>query len=759
MSANTMQTFHRAQVTFHLTGARVDGALGSIEGLRPALFAPYADLTTLRYDYPLVLLDTPDEQPLASLSSLVDRAIAAPTGSTADVATLRRLLLRQEQAIRVLVAAGTAGTLSELWQQALAAHRDEDNAALLDRAWRMLGADGDVLDCDAALPANLFIHAWQFVQQRKTARMRTRLGRLVQQLGTILDADFAGSLAARSPHRLKAAMGTGFDDAFDFDRLSAILIGARPSAGLSPLRRRRIEGLLAVLEAQPFFVDAAPHGDACSFVFRNSASLLAAWRERMPKMIALSKAIAIAELEVDGAYVEAQHDALFDTYAAHGLGEDDLAAFPDYLLWLHEPAPAEQGQLAALLAGNLPVKVLVQFDDLLDEAALGHGERVLSGRAKQVTDGAIGLNNVFVLQAASSHLLRMQDPLLQALWYAGPTLVSVYSGAAASATVPPYLVAAAAMESRAFPAFVYDPAAGDDWASRFSLAGNAQPESDWPTQSFRYETREQQRVATELAFTLADFMALDARYASHFAQVPPAGCNGALRSVRDWLATGTPNASDTVPGLMMVDRDNVLQQVVVDAGAIEQARRCISHWHSLQELGGIHNSHAARLLAREREAWEAAKQREVDALRASVAASVASTGAVMVNGNGAAGTPIAASASNAPASAAAAAPAATSTATAAPAAAAEEPTAVASDDPWIETPRCTTCEECVQINNKLFVYDANKQAAIADLAAGTYRQLVEAAEACQVSIIHPGKPRNPNEPGLDDLLERAKAFA
>jgi hypothetical protein len=35
---------------------------------------------------------------------------------------------------------------------------------------------------------------------------------------------------------------------------------------------------------------------------------------------------------------------------------------------------------------------------------------------------------------------------------------------------------------------------------------------------------------------------------------------------------------------------------------------------------------------------------------------------------------------------------------------------------------------------------------------------VEAAEACQVAIIHPGKPRNPNEPGLEELMKRAAAF-
>ena len=58
----------------------------------------------------------------------------------------------------------------------------------------------------------------------------------------------------------------------------------------------------------------------------------------------------------------------------------------------------------------------------------------------------------------------------------------------------------------------------------------------------------------------------------------------------------------------------------------------------------------------------------------------------------------------------------------------------------------------------MFSYDGNKQAFIADVNAGTFAQLVEAAENCQVAIIHPGKPRNPNEAGLEDLIKRAEVF-
>ena len=80
------------------------------------------------------------------------------------------------------------------------------------------------------------------------------------------------------------------------------------------------------------------------------------------------------------------------------------------------------------------------------------------------------------------------------------------------------------------------------------------------------------------------------------------------------------------------------------------------------------------------------------------------------------------------------------------------------DEPYIETIRCSTCNECTQINPRMFAYNDNKQAYIADLKAGTYKQLVEAAESCQVSIIHPGKPWDPDEPGMAELLERAKPF-
>ena len=177
---------------------------------------------------------------------------------------------------------------------------------------------------------------------------------------------------------------------------------------------------------------------------------------------------------------------------------------------------------------------------------------------------------------------------------------------------------------------------------------------------------------------------------------------------------------DRVPSLMMLDRDDILHRVIVDEKLVREARRCLSMWHSLQELGGIHNSYAERALA-EAPAQVIVVTEPADAV-AEVAVEVVAVAEPAVE-------------------------------------IVDSEPERSPDEPYIETTRCSTCNECTLINNKMFAYNENQQAYIADLNAGTYAQLVEAAESCQVSVIHPGKPWNPKEPGLDDLLKRAEIFA
>ncbi len=743
-----MEADTQAHVAFFLTGRRPSEYLDAVEGLglRPALFAGYRELTQLRYDFPLLLVaNRSDAGFVQSLSGLIDTALGdCARGS--DGERIRKHALRMEQEIRVLVSGGATGPLSALWDKAagrLARGKDKSDAdkSLADSLRRTRAAikvDGELADCDAALPARLLGHAWSAVQKQKAEAFRKDLDRLVLKLSDILKADYERSEAGRSAKHLKASVGSGYGDAFDFDAMSRLLAKALPKDPFPESRRKRIRALLDVLNTQQFFpATAAPAKKTAAaqhycFLFDSCADALAAFRERMPKLIELARAIAIAELEIDGQYSEAKHDALFEQFGANGLDPQDLAPFPDYLVCVNAAKlqADEHAQLMEILSSGLPIKVLLQIDDILEESPNGEGNLTSGMRSRQIANMAIGLNEVYVLQSASSNLYRFRERMLRGLAYRGPALFSVFSGASGRASeLPPYLMSAAAMESRAFPAFTYDPSAGPNWASRFYLEANSQVDLDWPIQGFAYEDEQHQRVSEDLAFTLVDFVASDRRYARHLARVPREKWNGSMIPVDESLTRERKGLPDKVPSVLMVDADNVLQKVIVDERLIREARRCREMWHSLQELGGVHNSHAEKLLARERKAWEERMQQEAEA--------------------------------HAAAAPAVAAPAAAASATAAPAAASapvEEEPQRSPDEAYIETARCSTCNECTTINPKMFAYDGNKQAYIADVNAGTYAQLVEAAESCQVSIIHPGKPRNPKEPGLEELLKRAEPF-
>jgi hypothetical protein len=731
-----MDAVTQAHVTFFLTGRRT-GDLAPVEGLdlRPALAAGYRDLTDLRYDFPMVLVSGPGDEGWAqSLSGLFDTALDA-SAHDGDADRIRHHGLRMEREMRALVAGGATGPLSACWDVAvsrLEPHAESSFADSLRRIRSAMKVEGDVVDCDAELPARAIRHAWSAVQARKADALRATIDRLVLKLTDILKADVEHSSEGRAAPRLKASMGATFSESFDFDEMSRVLGTARTRSSLPDSRRRRIHELLAVLESQPFVprpsarTGAAGAAEPLTFVFNSCAETLEAFRGRMPRLAELARAVAIGELEVDGQYREARHDALFEQFGANGLDLQDLALYPDYLVIVNaaELQAVEQARLMEILSSGLPIKVLLQIDDILEESPHGHLTTGVLGR--QIASMAMGLNEVYVLQASASHLLRFREHILRGLRYRGPAFFSVFSGASGAASgLPPYLVAAAATESRAFPAFAYDPGAGPDWATRFSLGANPQVDLDWPIQPFPYEDDQHQRVSEDLAFTMIDFIASDRRYARHLARVPRAQWHAGLVPVDESLSRERRGLPDEVPSLLMVDREDRLHRVIVDERLIREARRCRETWHSLQELGGIHNSHAEALVARERRAWEARLQPDVGS-------------PAVVTGAGAVG----------------AAPPASVAAAALPEA---EPRR-SPDEAYIETERCSTCNECTTINNRMFAYNGNKQAYIVDVSAGTYAQLVEAAESCQVSVIHPGRPRNANEPGLEELLKRAAPF-
>src|SRR5665647_736503 len=257
---------------------------------------------------------------------------------------------------------------------------------------------------------------------------------------SIFSAEFVRSKDGLSAERLRASVGGAHQSAFDFDAMSRLLSESAPDVPMPESRRQRVRGLLSMLRAQRFFLPATEAdkwigiGEPYSFVFEKCSDAVAAYRERLPKMIELAKAIAIARLEIESEYSEARHDAFFEEFGDNGLDPEELALFPDYLICLRaaDLAASESDLILQAFVAGMPAKIVVQTDDLLEQSPIG-SEYMISGlRSRQLASTLIGCGAYYVLQSSSSSLLQLREQILRGLSYPGPALFSIFSGASLS---------------------------------------------------------------------------------------------------------------------------------------------------------------------------------------------------------------------------------------------------------------------------------------------------------------------------------------
>jgi hypothetical protein len=730
-------------IDFHLTGERPKAPEYDPTKLKllPALLSGYRELSEIRHAYPLVLVDGESAQPIESLSGLVNSILqsTAPRGIGGE--RMRKNVLSLEKEIRTLSFQKKSGLLSEVWSEAadrllsktgLSAEDKEELAKNLGKARSALGCDGQMVSCDAGTPIAVVTHAWRSTQHKRNQSVQKELREIVVGLRGILESDHMKSNEARTPEALQATVGTSFEDEFDFQAMSKALPKVKAVDLLPKNRRRRIESAISVLESQKFFGSGQDEGGH-SFEAASCTEALSAFRKRLPEMVDFAAAIRIAGLEIENAYREEKHDEFFKQFDADSLSAQDIALFPFYLVCMSDKGydDANKAAMIEILSSELPIKVLFQTSEVFEKPSVENGGGAFAGWNLGLANMAMSLGTAFVLQTTGSGLYQMRGSICEGLTWRGPSLFSVFAGADANhPDFPPYLVSASAMQSRAFPTLLYNPQNGNDWASRICVSSNPQPERIWPVEEFHCQDEEAQRVSEEITFTLVDHLSTDRRFADNFMPVPRGDWNEQMVPLRECLEGSGARDNGKVPFILMVDGDNFLHRVVVGKTVIKAAKRYASSWRNLQELGGIDNSHALRLLDAEKQIWEEEKQKEIDELKSRL------------------GEESAAEVVGAP-------PAAEAQAEAEVEAEVEE---ISPDVAYIETVRCSTCNECTDRNSKMFKYNENKQAYIADLEAGTFREMVEAAEACKLAIIHPGKPWNPDEANLEELMNRAAPF-
>jgi len=412
---------------------------------------------------------------------------------------------------------------------------------------------------------------------------------------------------------------------------------------------------------------------------------------------------------------------------------------------------------------------------------------------------AIAHRGVFVHQSSQASAAHLVGGVLRGLQQRRPAIFNLYTPCPVEhglADDVAQRAARLALESRAFPFLTFDPEAGPSLADSLSLEGNPSLDDKWPAYTLEYTDDAGTAQKMELPLTTADWAATEGRFKKHFTPLPKDQWNEDCVAFHEYLQLSAEDREGKTAFIHTLDSAKHLNRLSASPEMVKLAEERQQFWSQLKELAGLEPSAALRdrlvgaMQAEHEQQMAALKkdyERQLAVMRTTYPQAVARRMAeALLRGTPNASAPVPMNApaangkggavANAPAAQLAPAPSATAP-VAAPVAVSAAPAlspvesagavaTVASEsddalaiDPWIDSARCTTCNECTNLNGKLFMYNDAKQATIKNPDGGSFQHLVVAAERCPVGIIHPGTPRNPKEKDLAKWVKRAEPFS
>ncbi len=586
----------------------------------------------------------------------------------------------------------------------------------------------------AALPV---LHGALLAAARRPARQRlaAEVTRLRSRLRDLLAVDDSHAPQAKSPEAVASTFGAEGRLFFDAGSLSAALRKPIAPPRMEPERRRRIEAALASLElylndkdgpafwvllpeqeisAQPGITAAGgcaiPNGDGVPGVLRFSDQIL-------QQMAALFRAIRTARLESEGAFHPELHEERLQRFDWRGATADELAAVPVVVACESAAslAATRLDELARLLRSGRPVQVLVIDDGDWDPAS------------PDLASLAIAHQDALVACSSLAEIAHLSDCL-----------------AAMAATTRPAL-ALLSTHSSPLPPFLYHPDSGANFSTHFRLLRES-AETPWKSMTLSAAREGGGLFEWKDALTPAHAAAMLPQYRSHFQVIPPRAWDSSHVELTAFLEQPAPEG---LPYLWLADSNGLLHRALVTAGMVALCRQHLQSWKTLCDMAGeasaaqlrkeLEASSTAAVQQARQEGAREAIQRLVAALmsRESLPASLLATPLPP--------RPVPAAQPKAQPPPAPAKP--------------QEPSAAAAVmDPYIDSYLCTSCNDCMKVNARLFLYDANKQAYISDPKLGAFADLVKAAEGCPAKCIHPGTPRPGDATATPQLIAKAAKF-
>ncbi len=606
------------------------------------------------------------------------------------------------------------------------------------------------------------------------------LKRLIGGLTDLLAVDDQNDPSTADSHSVAASLGST-SSLFNASALASTTPAQRGSLRLTPERRARVEAVLERLETfrddaadWPSVVvlcrDALPGHPSQLTVVRHESPFLAAigyFDAMAGRFMDVLRAMRTADLDLDNQFEGDLHGALIDRLTWQSCEPKELAWLPAVVV-IERADHVEQrsvGALSQALVSGRPLRIIISDPEIGAVApVMPGGEHRLVGDLAMI---GVAHREAFVLQSTLARPIHLVDGLREMSSVSRPGLAVVavpkrsgYEG---------WLRLNAMSRARTPACFSFDPGQGSTWATRFRLDDNEAPHQLWPTDRLELAEGSEPLAAP---VTYADAAVSLAELSSHFLVLPDEAWSDEQTPLADYLTSSDDTGSPRIPFIWVLCEDNVVRRAAVSRALTVAAWERMRSWRMLQELAGIDNQHATKAAEAMRQQMEeeaAALRSALEAEHADEISRVQSEAASLAMDRLVAVLLDDDLLSSAPASprplpaAPVIAEAGDQPAEQAQAPAAAEPAAEPEDDviaeeAYIDTFLCTSCNECLNINPQVFLYDENKQAVIGDLSKGTFAQLVQAAEKCPATCIHPGAPTAGDASATPDMIARAAPF-
>lgn len=633
----------------------------------------------------------------------------------------------------------------------------------------------------------LQFYRWVLRSERipRVRQFRAEASSLINRLEALLKADQGLRPESRSATAMASTLGASGLGLIDSERLAGAVRERRGARMLDPDRLRRIEEVLGAL--RKFVAEAGQTPDLFVVSFRElpfEAAGLSMLKSDSPfetargifeglaaRAVEIVKALRIGRLDAEGEYDAEIHDETVRDLTWEALKAEELLLIPSVLVFESGRHLSESTltEFHRLIETGWPVHVCIS----VNESLVG-GRDVARTLAGVLPDsGYLGLaqREAFVLQSSVARPDHLLAGLRRMCAVPGPAVCVLSFPDQDGGAEWLWTRCQSAWLSRAIPLFVYDPWAGESWADRFSLEGNPNSENALVTVEVADLGTQDAPLSIDEALTFAHVLAQDPRFREQFWVIPSTAWSDDQKLVEEFLRDFAQTPLGVAPFLWVVDDQGRLQRAVTTREVISACRDRLRSWRILQELAGVKNVYVERAVERVRqetlqEALAELDKARQEARRAGAEEAIGRLAEVLsdfdslsraIPSQAAVEVPPTDKGPEAPPKPSGA-PVGRTEQAGEEQAAAEAEEEDFGEEAYIDSFLCTSCNECINLNPRMFNYNGDRQAVIADPSAGTYAELVKAAEACPARCIHPGVPRAGDTTATSEVVERGKAF-